>query len=332
MENKEIERAWNQFDKFMNENGNESNSTSLSTYNSNATIFETGICKNCKKKDFFYTNNEIVCNICGIIQMSFFTHAHVQNFTSELSTYGKKPTVYPNDKTSKMLQIHEWKMWSNEEKNTYKLLTYTKNLCDQLNIPSVLFSNISNTVSNIMNAIKKSDGTKRARVKDGIILVCIEYVSKEQDYNISAIELAKRMNLDIKYISKAEKMVLDLLNMKNKNNKTNIDLQLNKNSILSTKHPYDYVENVINKKNLKIPFRVLENVKKLINLCEQNDILLDHTPLSIGVCCFYYILIMYSIPIELKLFSELYNLSVVTIIKTTNKLKQFESFIHENIQ
>lgn len=307
----EIEYAWKQFD--------ESNSSNIVSNSK-----ESVICKSCNKNAMYYTNDEIICNNCGMVQSSIFSNSSNCTFLPAVSTFGHKTNTYSNgSKNAKLLQMQEWKMWSNEEKNTYKLVNYTKTLCAQLNIPETLLPNIYETVTLIINTIKKNDGTKRARVKDGIILVCIEYVCNNSNYNISSIDMAKRLKLDIKYVSKAEKMVLDLLN----NNKIN----LNKNDLLSIKEPYYYIENVINQKGLQIPFNVLNQVKRVIDICEQNDILLDHTPLSIGVCCFYYVLLMFSIDIDVKLFSEIYNLSIVTIVKTTNKLKAYEDFIKNKL-
>jgi hypothetical protein len=76
------------------------------------------------------------------------------------------------------------------------------------------------------------------------------------------------------------------------------------------------------KHNFKVSPNLMLQVKRLIDICETNDILLDHTPLSTGVCCFYYILKNNNIKIDAKVFSDLYNLSSVTVMKTFNKLKQ----------
>ena len=97
--------------------------------------------------------------------------------------------------------------------------------------------------------------------------------------------------------------------------------------VLKTQKPFDYVITTINKNNLKISNDILNKVQILISLCEDNDLLLDHTPLSVGVSCFYYILKLENIDIDLKIFSELYNLSVVTVVKTYNKLKIYNDKI-----
>lgn len=265
------------------------------------------ICKNCKASNVHNINSEYICRDCGVVQTNILCN-NVQSFESNIEIAVRK--VGNNTRIKKM---QDWYMWSNDEKNTYKLTNYTKDLCHKLNISENMIPSICSTVVHVMNIIKKYDGTKRARVKDGIILTCLQYVLKDTYHDISAIELAKKINLDIKYITKADKIILELISHKK--------LDLEKKSILDIKKPYQYVLDVINKKNIYIPNEILDQIQTLIQMCETHDLLLDHTPLSVGVCCFYYILKLNNIPCDLKLFSELYDLSVVTVIKTFNKLK-----------
>ena len=217
--------------------------------------------------------------------------------------------------------MQEWYMWSNEEKNVYKLKTYIIELCNKLYIPEFLFSNIIELCVNVIELIKKTDGTKRARVKDGILVICIYYVTKDTSTPFSYVDMAKRLNLDIKYVTRAERMILELVNSKR--------LNLDKKIMLDTKKPFDYIAESINKYNLNISKDILKLVKILIEICEDNDLLLDHTPLSIAVSCFYYILKLRNVETDVKIFSEFYNLSIVTVIKTYNKLKVYENKINE---
>jgi len=133
--------------------------------------------------------------------------------------------------------------------------------------------------------------------------------------------LTKRLSLDIKYVTRAERLILELINAK----KLNIDKDL----ILQNLKPFDYIINTIKQKYIKINPEILDKVKSLIEICDDNDLLLDHTPLSIGVCCFYYILKMEKINVDIKLFAEMYDLSLVTVVKTYNKLKVYEKQILE---
>jgi hypothetical protein len=173
----------------------------------------------------------------------------------------------------------------------------------------------------VINIIKKTDGTKRARVKDGIILNCIYYVSKNKHMQISF--LAKKLNLDMKYVTRAEKLIVELINSKK---------LIFEKSFLETNSPYTCVNAIIQKKNIKIDVEILQLFKKLINICEENDILLDHTPNAIGVCCLYYIFCLKNINIDAKKMGQLFSLSPVTILKTFNKLNVHDEKINKLLE
>lgn len=301
-----LDSIWNDFDKLKNENAEESDKE---TTNANLK------CKNCESSNISIGEAEFVCNDCGLVSDQIFSSTVFLNNNIPLSKV--KNTNY-NNQFSKIQKMQEWFMWSNDEKNSYKLSNYTRDLCLKINIPEMLISNICNIVNIVMTAIKKYEGTKRARVKEGIILSCIEYVAKDNNLNISACELAKKINLDIKYVTRADRIILELIN----NNK----LSLNKKTALNIKTPIEYILSVINKNKLDIPDIIIKKLNALIKFCETNDILIDHTPLSIGVCCFYYILKTNNIEMDIKIFADLYDLSIVTILKTFNKLS-----VHSNV-
>lgn len=255
------------------------------------------------------------CNSCGLML----------NDNQEFSNYSyEEPIQYKSSYTgnnTRLKKMQEWMMWTNEEKTEYKLNKYTKELCDKLQIHEQFVDAVCNLVSQVMNAIKSScDGPKRSRVKDGIIIVCIYYISKGSSNVYSYIDLAKKIDLNMKYISKADKVLMELIN----SNKLNLSSDFMDN-FYKTENPIDYVTKIIDKYQLNINKQILDQVIELINICEDNDILLDHTPLSVGVSCFYYILDINNIEINVKMFSELYDLSMVTVLKTFNKLKLHKS-------
>jgi transcription initiation factor TFIIIB Brf1 subunit/transcription initiation factor TFIIB len=291
------------------------------------------ICTNCESPDFHKEHTFIICSNCGLTiydDIYYEEHADNQVFCEEIQT---KVTNYGG--SNRMLKMQKWLQWTNAEKNDYKLKKYTRDLCDKLKINEGIIDPVCELVLQIMHAIKKqNDGPKRSRVKDGIIIACIYYTSKNlnsrQPY--SYIDLAKQINLDIKYISKADKIIMELTNC-NENKQDNNNgacgsgscINIDKNIINQTEKPIDYVISSINNYKLNIDKNIIEKTQVLIDICEDNDILLDHTPLSIGASCFYYLLIENSINIDTKLFSEMYNLSTVTILKTYNKL-----FVHRD--
>lgn len=298
---KELDKIWSELNinKKLNSNSDDSD------------LEYIDICKNCSSD--LGENN--LCYQCGFSPRE--DRIALQNSFESTIPYLPKRNGYK----SKINKMQEWDMWSNNEKNEYKLKLCVQDLCKKLKITECLVISIVETVILVLNAIKHNDGTKRARVKNGIILVCIHYVSKDTSTPYSYSELTKRLELDIKYITRAEKMILELIN----SGKLNLDKSL----VLKTLKPFDYVVNTIKKKYIKIDSQILEKVKSLIDICEDNDLLLDHTPLSIGVCCFYYILKLENINVDSKLFSEMYGLSLVTVIKTYNKLKVYEKQILE---
>lgn len=271
-------------------------------------------CKMCESTNLKRDEN-IICEDCGLI-LSENRISESIVFTGETNVeYKFKSTSIKSKRLSK---IQEWYTWTNEEKNTYKLKEYIKTLCARLDIIEPMISNIIDTSIIVMNTIKKNDGTKRGRVKDGIIITCIHHVSKLTSTPYCYINLANKIDLDIKYITKAEKSISELVNMK--------ILKFKEFEEMIKKNPYDYIISTMKQNNIKVSNDILKKAKTLIEICEDNDILQDHTPLSIGCCCFYYILKQQeNINIDLKTFSSIYNISIVTIVKTYNKL-----IIHKN--
>jgi transcription initiation factor TFIIIB Brf1 subunit/transcription initiation factor TFIIB len=305
---RELEKIWAEFDNTQkNEHINKDEKI-----NTNGQEWEyVSICKNCSGD--IGENN--VCYQCGFSLREERIELH-NVFETCMPVTSVKPLF-----KSKITKMQEWYMWSNNEKNEYKLKVCVQELCKKLKIADCLVGSIVETVILVMNVIKNNDGTKRARVKQGIILVCIHYVSKDTSTPYSYSELTKRLSLDIKYVTRAERLILELINAK----KLNIDKDL----ILQNLKPFDYIINTIKQKYIKINPEILDKVKSLIEICDDNDLLLDHTPLSIGVCCFYYILKMEKINVDIKLFAEMYDLSLVTVVKTYNKLKVYEKQILE---
>jgi transcription initiation factor TFIIIB Brf1 subunit/transcription initiation factor TFIIB len=287
------------------------------------------ICTNCEFSDFRKEHTFIICGNCGLTindDIYYEEDADNQIFSEEIQT---KVNNYGS--SNKMLKMQKWLQWTNSEKNDYKLKKYTRDLCEKLKINEGIIEPVCELVLQIMHAIKKqNDGPKRSRVKDGIIIACIYYTSKNLNsrQSYSYIDLAKQINLDIKYISKADKIIMELTKCSD-NNISGTCLNIDKNIISQTEKPLDYVLNSINNYKLNIDNKIIKKIQILIDICEDNDILLDHTPLSIGATCFYYLLIENSINIDTKLFSEMYNLSTVTIIKTYNKLLTYRDKINK---
>ena len=322
------QECWNFFDTAYNdlnksENDNQIDDNQIKNDKCKKVDSCNNKCVSCGHVEYININ---VCTNCGLTFSDDITYdefdsnniiGNSENNEVTVTSYFKKNVGY-----SKISQMQNWYMWSNDEKNLYKLSLYTKNICNKLNI-TLYIEYICNLVNTVLYKLKDQDGSKRTRVKDGIIVVCIYYVYKK--YNVfvnsqfSTMYLSKLINLDIKYITKGEKSVVELIN------KNRIDLD--KSVFFNINSPISYIKNNIVHLNLdkKILEDIYVKVERLINLCEKEDLLLDHTPHSIGIGCFYFVLKHHAVDVEIDMvhFSKIYKLSSVTILKLYKKLIQF---------
>lgn len=309
MEKFTIQQIWTDLDKTREELQFEQSNDILSEENDKI----EDICYNCNDINIKVTdtNGERTCCNCGLV-LSDECNFYNSIYETECNTYDKKKV---SSKYGKIKQMQEWYKWTNDEKVVYKLTMYTEQFCKKLGVSEKIIPMIIETVIVIMSTIKENYGTKRARVKDGIIIMCIHLVSKNTDFHMTYNEMAKKTGVEMKYITRADSLILELINAKKLNFQKDIKVQ-------DVKSPYSYILEIINKNKLNVTDVLLKRIKTLIEICEDNDLLIDHSPQSIGACCFYYVLKI-SNDINIKLFSNISDLSIVTIMKTYNKLKVY---------
>lgn len=292
---------WKQFDSIKNLDDT-SQTVELS-------VTQSIMCRNCGHGVVnTQMETESYCENCGVVWNNCnYVHSYQESIPIRHTS---------SSKFNNIQRLQQWTMYSNEEKSQYKLKKYTESICEKVGIEAHLIPIVCDTVCNVMDIIKENEGTKRARVKDGIIISCIHYLSKYLDQKYDSVSLAKRLGINIKYITKADKIILPLIHSGK--------LKFDKHSFLQTESPFFYVNQMIEQYHLQIPEFMIIQVHRLINICEENDLLLDHTPQSVGICCFYYILKLNNIEIDVKLFIEIYNISAVTLFKTYSKLQQHQ--------
>ncbi len=222
--------------------------------------------------------------------------------------------------TNKLKKYHEWSIWSQDSKRSKKLTEYTKELCfkidNLLTFSPCILNNILHVTEHVMLKIQEYYGIKRGKVKNGIIAICIYYTYKELKIDISYNKISQSLDLPMKFITSAEKLILELINTHK--------LNLNKELLITNRTATEYI---INLTKIKLPDIVVHETIKLIKICEENDILLAHSPLAIGVTCLYYIIQKLDFDISIKQLSEIYNISIMTINKTYNKLIIYDNFI-----
>lgn len=314
----EYNNSWVIFDMLklneQNENENKKIKTNYSKYE-----------LHCKCGSIEY--NELnVCTSCGIVYNQYeysysYNENGNENSENKTSYYGIS-SKYCN---SRLAKLNLWYNWSKDEKNKYKLEKYTKELCDKLNV-YLYIDYICNTVHTVLNVIKQQDGTKRSRVKDGIIIMCIYYIYKT--INPSFIMefkpniLAQKIKLHYKYISKAEKIILELLNKnKIKFNETTLS---NKN-LSCDEYINDGLKDKIKLLYDKVPNKIYLDLSDLIKLCEKKEILIEHTPYTVVIASFYYILVMNNINIQLSDFAHIYSISMMTILKVCDRIHEIKN-------
>ena len=262
-------------------------------------------CEDCKN---IIEINESVCRNCGLIKKEL--EQVYDDYIFEKQNENERKSF----KVSNFSKMQLWNNYSKDERKIYNLDNYTRDFCIKLEIIEQLIPHIIKTVQEVMMVINEIDGIKRSRVKNGIIIVCIYYISKNSEKKYSCKYLANKAEIETKYITRAENIILELINSKK--------LKWDKSIILQPSSPYDYINDCIVINNLKINKELLTQTKKLIDICSDKDILSNNAPASIGVCCFYYILKRNNIDINIKLFSNIYNISFITITKTLKQLEE----------
>lgn len=276
-------------------------------------------CKNC---NFIECERDDVCTNCGLI---IYDNAIFENYVNCDNINQDMTILNYQKKTNKNNHLYKMKSWfenTQQEKNDYKLVLYTKKVCDTLGVESHI-DYICDLVSIVLKCIKKNDGTKRSRVKDGIIAVCIYYTYKKyhlQNYTFTLQSIAQKLNLNIKYVSKAEFMILELINKNKIPMDKNILLNINSSLTILPDIKFQFIE--FNKNNF-LPFHkndidvLFNKLENLLKTYDKNDLLINHAPFSISIGCLYYILKQtYDVPI--MLLSNIYDISHITILKIYN--------------
>lgn len=264
-------------------------------------------CRGCQSHNIVIADVDYVCIDCGLV-------ADEQGpiLTEYPSHTEHMPVTKRRGEVSK---LHQWTMYTSQEKTRYKLSTYTRALCEKIGIENVLVDRVCDMVQDVMDVVTQLEGAKRARVKDGIVIACIHFVSKEYGYKVYDVgELGAKAGVQTKFITRAQTTVIELIQRGK--------LQLNPDVLLKTKMPMDFVMEAIQRNRLRIPSVVLKRVENVISACVENNVLANNTNLAIGATCFYYVLKEHNIEFDTKLFSEMYGITFATLNKTYNRLKQ----------
>jgi hypothetical protein len=246
--------------------------------------------------------DDTTCINCGLVLEN---QPEFDNFIYEHPIENKTKLPF-----NRLTKLQDWISWTKEEKTEYKLKKYVREFCEQLSIYPNLIDSICHLVNNILEKIKeKNDGSKRSRVKDAIIINCICYICDDYD----PIYLAKRANIDAKYISKADKILLDL-NLSHVSEKDMSQKVMSKKS--SDQLRSEYNTNPDLEEKLVILTEIVDDNKLLHNVSE------------ISTICFYYLLVQTS-SVDLNVFCEHFKINSSHLIKSFNKLAKVQDKINK---
>lgn len=301
-----LDQIWNELDSYLNE-----------TKEKELVIDENDpmYCKLCGAN---YNNWDFadICKDCGYIDKEYKFLDQESNIQIQES-FNKK--ISKNN--IKMLKLNDWCMWTEKEKHDYKLKLYIEEKCKILEINETIISQVVDCVIRLFTISKMLLlGTKRSKIKDSIIFV---FATKLTSVSTKNIELFKAdRQIDVKHITKAEKIILEITQKD-----PTLSIILNNNKYNNS--PFDVIEDKLDKINELYCYKNV--IKKVIDTIVEYDILLDNTPMSIAVTSVYYVIQKSGIEIHLKSLCELFNISVVTVSKTMQKLNSIDEKLWKKI-
>ncbi len=180
----------------------------------------------------------------------------------------------------------------------YNLGTYTRDLCKKLKLECN--NDVVDSVIYGFNMIKKVHGSKRAKVKDSIILICLGLT-----LDIEVMELSKKLAIENKVMYNTRKLFTSIPELA---------------EFLNPINSFDYISEIYNSSSQKLDKDPLPRTRDLINLLKKYNILQECKPNTIGVTCLYYVLVNLEYDVDVYKFSRVYKVSDVTIKKTYAKL------------
>jgi hypothetical protein len=190
-------------------------------------------------------------------------------------------------------------MSKNEQKEV-TLNNYIKTIFTRLDLPLVIYNSTCNVAFDLITKMNTFTKYKGIYLKQAIIIISICDLFNVYNYKY----LANKINLHVKYILKAKNVISDLI--------------CNKHvlKIHDSIDPMNIIYSIIHNNNLEIPEYILATTSRLVKEFPVSC----HQPSSIAISCLYHVICKFNINIDIKLFSNIYNLSESTITKIINKI------------
>ena len=153
----------------------------------------------------------------------------------------------------------------------------------------------------------------RGNNKQGLIASCIYYACRMNNLPRSSKEIAKMFDIDPVVLNKGNSRFQTLL-------------QIN----VSSSSPLDFISRYCS--NLDMKMEDIENCKKLAKFLEESEIMSDNSPTSSCASILYYYSKKKNLGITKKQFSDVCQVSEVTVEKGYKFLEIYDKFINKNIK
>jgi transcription initiation factor TFIIIB Brf1 subunit/transcription initiation factor TFIIB len=153
----------------------------------------------------------------------------------------------------------------------------------------------------------------RGNNKQGLIASCIYYACRMNNLPRSSKEIAKMFDIDPVVLNKGNSRFQTLL-------------QIN----VSSSSPLDFISRYCS--NLDMKMEDIENCKKLAKFLEESEIMSDNSPTSSCASILYYYSKKKNLGITKKQFSDVCQVSEVTVEKGYKFLEIYDKFINKNVK
>jgi transcription initiation factor TFIIIB Brf1 subunit/transcription initiation factor TFIIB len=153
----------------------------------------------------------------------------------------------------------------------------------------------------------------RGNNKQGLIASCIYYACRMNNLPRSSKEIAKMFDIDPVVLNKGNSRFQTLL-------------QIN----VSSSSPLDFISRYCS--NLDMKMEDIENCKKLAKFLEESEIMSDNSPTSSCASILYYYSKKKNLGITKKQFSDVCQVSEVTVEKGYKFLEIYDNYINKNVK
>lgn len=302
--------------------------------NANLNKLHNEICEYCNSDLYLNidkTTNNLICNNCGTIITNIITDELEQHnyedkdinlrcgsvtnaFTPQASTM----TSFSGPQNGILQRMNIWGSISHKELSLITVLKYIEENCSILGLSKCIEDDAKILYKYVSNIVKKKS-METDKIKYLIIrginrkivpLACIFSACNKNNYSITTKEISKILNISYKNLNKGYKKLTKITCMK----------YINSNFV--TTNTINFIKRICKKFNFDE--NILELSKKYIETFLYLDIIPNHNTNSMAISIIILVSNNFN---QKKLFSEMFNISEVTISKACKTITIFKNIL-----